>query len=228
MINILLEGYDIQAPWLYEELKNYLKPSHKVAIVAFSFRDDRLKSLLDWDNLYSKQSGKYYHGIVDGLTAYGIAEDNITFINYFSDTKESARLKAENADILYFLGGLPDRMMERIEEFGLTDTLMKHTGIVMGYSAGAVIQLAEYHLSPDDDYPAFGFYHGLPYLKGFYLEVHYEETDTQKASIQKVLAERGKPVYATAVMDGAIIVDDGNIKPIGKVKRFDKIGQNQL
>lgn len=222
MINILLEGYDIQAPWLYEELKQTIKPAHKVAIVAFSFRDSRVRNLSDWNGLYGREGGKYYHGIVDGLTAYGIAEDNIAFINYFSDTKESARLKAANADILYFLGGLPDRMMERIEEFGLTDTLMEHTGIVMGYSAGAVIQLAEYHLSPDDDYPAFGFYRGLPYLKDFYLEVHYEETDVQKASIKKVLAERGKPVYATCAMNGALIVDNGTVKTVGAVKRFEK------
>lgn len=38
MINILLEGFDIDAPWLYDELKNYIKPDHSVAVVAFSFR----------------------------------------------------------------------------------------------------------------------------------------------------------------------------------------------
>ena len=48
MINILLEGFDIDAPWLYGELKNYIKPNHSVAVVAFSFRDNRVKSLSDW------------------------------------------------------------------------------------------------------------------------------------------------------------------------------------
>ena len=55
MINILLEGYDIEAPWLFEELKKHIKPMHKVAVVAFSFRDSRVKSLADWDALYSKE-----------------------------------------------------------------------------------------------------------------------------------------------------------------------------
>ena len=40
MINILLEGFDIDAPWLYDELKNYIQPNHSVAVVAFSFRDN--------------------------------------------------------------------------------------------------------------------------------------------------------------------------------------------
>lgn len=220
MINILLEGYDIDAPWLYDELKNYIKPAHKVAVVAFSFRDSRVKSLADWNVLYSKDNGIFYGGIVSSFAAYGISEENISFINYFTDTKESAKKKIVNADIVYFLGGLPDRMMERIKEFDLQDVLMKHDGIVIGYSAGAVIQLAEYHLSPDDDYPEFKYYEGLQYLSDFYLEVHYEGKATQKAAIQKVIEERKKTVYATTLMKGAILVDNGIIKLLGDVKEY--------
>ena len=220
MINILLEGFDIDAPWLYDELKNYIQPNHSVAVVAFSFRDNRVKSLSDWNALYSKECGKYHDGIVGGFTTYGIPEENINFINYFTDTKESATQKIKSADIVYFIGGLPDRMMDRIKEFDLYDILMQHDGILMGYSAGAVIQLAEYHLSPDDDYPEFKYYEGLPYLNDFYLEVHYEGTLEQDESIQRVLAERGKTVYATAVRAGAILVDNGNLKLLGDVKVF--------
>lgn len=221
MINILLEGFDIDAPWLYGELKNYIKPNYSVAVVAFSFRDNRVKSLSDWDTLYGKENGKYYAGIVGGLTAYGIPEEKITFINYFTDTKETAAQKIKAADIVYFLGGLPDRMMDRIKEFDLYDVLMQYDGILMGYSAGAVIQLAEYHLSPDDDYPEFKYYEGLPYLSDFYMEVHYEGTTVQDESIQRVLTERRKTVYATAFRSGAILVDNGNIKLLGDVRVFE-------
>lgn len=78
----------------------------------------------------------------------------------------------------------------------------------------------KYHLSPDDDYPEFKYYEGLPYLNDFYLEVHYEGTSEQDESIQRVLAERGKTVYATAVRAGAILVDNGNLKLLGDVKVF--------
>lgn len=220
MINILLEGFNIAEPWIYDELKNYIKPNHSVAVVAFSFRDNCVKSLSDWDALYGKESGKYHDGIVGGFAAYGIQEDNITFINYFTDTKESASQKIKTSDIIYFLGGLPDRMMHRIKEFDLYDVLMQHEGILMGYSAGAVIQLSEYHLSPDDDYPEFKYYEGLPYLNDFYMEVHYKGTNVQDESIQRVLVERGKTVYATVFRSGAILVDNGNIKLLGDVKVF--------
>ncbi len=217
MINILLEGYDIAVPWLFDELKAYIKPPHKAAVIALAYRDNRVKKAEDWNALYGKENGRYYCGIVDGLTAYGVSEENIDFLNYFIDSKETAKSKIENADILYFLGGLPDRMLERIKELELYDTIVNHKGIIMGYSAGAVIQLSEYHLSPDDDYPKFSYYEGLGYLNDFYLEVHYEGTDIQDAAIRRVIKERGKTVYATHLGNGAIIVDNGNIKVLGKV-----------
>ena len=220
MINILLEGFDIDASWLYGELKNYLKPHHTVAVVAFSFRDSRVKSAADWDALYSRENGRLYGGITGGFASYGIPQNQITFANYFTDTRESARQKVEEADILYFPGGLPDRMMERIQEFGLYDTLRKHQGIVIGYSAGAVIQLAEYHLSPDEDYPEFRYYEGLSYLDDFYLQVHYEASREQDESIRRILNERGRTVYATAYKSGAILADEGNIRLLGNVKKF--------
>ena len=222
MINILLEGYDINAIWLCDELKKYIKPTHSVTVVAFSFRDNRVKSIYEWNLLYSKENGKFYAGITDGFASYGIPEENITFINYFADTKESAAKKIKKADIVYFPGGLPDRMMDRIKEFDLYAPLMKHNGIVMGYSAGAVIQLSEYHLSPDEDYSEFRYYNGLPYLNDFYVEVHYEGTDIQNNAIERVIAERGKTVYATVSGSGAILVDNGNIKLIGNVMTYNK------
>lgn len=220
MVNILLEGYDIAAPYLKGELSRHIKPENTVAVVALSFRDNRVKSIEDWNRLYSKESGIYYGGIVGGFTDYGVAEKNITFINYFTDSHEAAARKIANADIIYFLGGLPDRMMDRIREMGLYDILMSHKGVIMGYSAGAVIQLSEYHLSPDDDYPEFGYYDGLPYLGDFYVEVHYENTNVQNQAIARVLSERHKTVYATAANAGAIVVDNGNIKLLGDVKTY--------
>lgn len=221
MVNILLEGYGIDAPWLCGELSKYLKPRQRVAVIALSFRDSRVSSADEWDALYGKGRGRYYVGIVKGLSAYGISEDDISFINYFTDTPAAARKKIEDSDAIYFLGGLPDRMMERIDELGLIDTLRKYDRLVIGYSAGALIQLDEYHLSPDHDYPVFGYYKGLSYLDGFYLEVHYEGTEAQDESIRRVLSERKRTVLATSFMKGAIVVDNGKIKTLGDVKVFE-------
>lgn len=81
MINILLEGCDIHAPWLFDALKRYLKPSHRVCVIALSFRDAAVKGLDDWNALYARERGCYYTGIVESLSAYGIGEEQIEFIN---------------------------------------------------------------------------------------------------------------------------------------------------
>ena len=221
MVNILLESFDIDAEYLRPELEKYIKRGNKVVIIAFSFRDREVLNADDWDALYSRERGKYYWGMIRPFEAFGISEDDIDFINYCTDTHESAVQKITDADIVYFPGGLPDRMMDRINEFGLRKILMQHNGVVMGFSAGAVIQMEEYHLSPDDDYAEFSYFNGLPYLKDFYLEVHYEGTETQDSAINRVLAERKTTVYATVCDKGAILVADGKFTLLGDVKTFE-------
>lgn len=218
MINILHNRYDIQADWLKSALIRYIQPHMRVCVVAFSFRDERLKCAADWDGLYAPGS-VYYEGIAEAFAAYGIEREQIEYLNYFTDTKERAREKVLGADILYFLGGLPDKMYQRLREFDLIDVMKAHDGIVMGYSAGALIQLGEYHLSPDKDYPEFGYFPGLGYLDGFYAEVHYEGAAVQEEAVRRVLRERNRPVYGLPD-EGAIIVSGGTIETVGPVKAF--------
>lgn len=220
MVNILLEGYLINKKWIYNELKNYLNPNHSVAVVAFSFRDSVVKCSEDWNSLYGKENGRYYNGIIESFSAYGIKEDNVRFINYYIDTKESAKQKIENSDVIYFLGGLPDRMMDRLYEFDLVDILKNTDKIIMGYSAGALIQLDEYYVYPDKDYSEFQYLKGLGYIDSFYLECHYDGNNDQTSAVNKVVYEKKKPLYANALNSGAIIVDNGKIKLIGDVKTF--------
>lgn len=215
MVNILFDCPNIDD--FHAELKDYFKPTDKVAVVAFSFYDDYVKDAASWETVYGNGIGRCYFETVDSFKPFGIPAKNFTFVNYFTDTKESAREKIKGADVIYFTGGLPDRMMDRIIEFDLVDVLMAHKGVVIGYSAGAVIQMREYHLSPDDDYPEFGYYNGLPYLDGFYLEVHYEHKPWQDESIKRVPLEKGKPLYVLHTREGGIVVENGNIRTIGHV-----------
>lgn len=215
MVNVLLESYDLTAPYLVDALRPYIKPSHRVAIVAFSFLPEQASNLEEWLGLYGKDKGMFYNWLVEPFAAFGVPEENITFVNYFADTKETAAEKVKQADILYFTGGLPDAMMERLYEFDLVDLLKACNGLVLGCSAGAMIQLEEYHITPDWDYPEFGYYRGLPWLKDFYVEVHYVGSAEQKASITRVLKERKKPVYISGHNKAAIIVDNGKVKLLG-------------
>lgn len=218
MVNILFDCPNIHN--FYDELKNYFSADTKVCMIAFSFYDDYVYDAESWEKVYGK-GGNGYVETIESFEPFGVKEENIVFVNYFTDTKESAAQKVKEADVLYFTGGLPDRMMDRIKDFDLCKLIMKHNGIVMGYSAGAVIQLSEYHLYPDCDYADYGYYEGLPFFDDFYVEVHYEYKPEQDESIRRVLAERGKRVYVTHTAKGGVVVDNGKIRIVGKVDIYD-------
>ena len=220
MVNVLLESYNLTEPFLYDALKPHIKPHHRDAIVAFSFLPSQATTLEQWLELYGREAGMFYHWLIDPLMEFGIPEEQIAVVNYFADSKEQAKQKIENADILYFTGGLPDAMMDRLAEFELLDVLGEFDGLVLGCSAGAMIQLEDYHITPDWDYPEFGYYKGLPWLNDFYVEVHYEGTQLQKDCIQRVLRECGKPVYAIHHDKGALIVEKGIITRLGETELF--------
>lgn len=62
MVNILLEGYEINSDYLYDDLKKYILTDYSVAVIAFSFRDSEVKNSTEWNLLYSKEKGIYYRG----------------------------------------------------------------------------------------------------------------------------------------------------------------------
>ncbi len=214
MVNILFDCPNIDD--FREELCECLRPGMKVAVAALSFYDDYVNTPERWESVYG-EGGRDYVEITDSLAVFGIKREDISFINYFTDTTESATGKIIDADAVYFTGGLPDRMMDRIREMGLCNVLSRFDGVVLGYSAGAVIQLDEYHLSPDADYPEFGYYEGLGYLSGFHIEVHYEHKPTQDEAIKRVLAERGGTVYVTHTRGGGVVVHGDHVEIIGRV-----------
>ena len=220
MVNILLNIYKVDDKWCFQELKNYIKSEHKVTVIPFSFKEERINSKESWEAYYGKNEGIYFLGIVNSFHSFGIEYQNINWINYFADSKEIAKNKIANSDILFFLGGLPDKIMLRLEEFDLVKTIEQHKGIVMGYSAGAMIQIENYHITPDNDYNSFGYYKGMKMINEFDIEVHFEHTDLQLASIERVKKETGKSIYA--IEDhGAIIVDQKRVKMIGNVHYFE-------
>ncbi|MCK8059596.1 MULTISPECIES: Type 1 glutamine amidotransferase-like domain-containing protein [unclassified Fusibacter] len=219
MINILHNTFNIDEDWCFKAYRNYIKAGDKVVIVAFSFREERVRNQEDWLSCYGRANGKYYSGMVDAFKRYSIAESDITWVNYFEDSVEESQRKISEADIVYFPGGLPDKMMERLYEKELVDLIKRHDGLVMGFSAGALIQLSEYHLTADEDYDEFCYHKGLSLVQDFYFEVHYEGSQEQNESILRVLLEKKKDVYAVGDK-GALILADKQVQLVGDVRYF--------
>lgn len=208
--HILLSRGILNHPDLVETFKDLIKPTDKVAILAYSFFPLWLPDLESYDQYYS-QGGEYYDKMMSAFEPYGILEKNIEFIHYYKDSTEDAIKKINQADIIYFPGGAPDLMMKRIEEKGLKEIIEKQDKLFIGSSAGAMIQMSEYHISPDSDYPYFSYEKGLNLLTGFSIEVHYRRRKKQKSSLRKVNRAFRHPIYAIPD-DGALYVDEKGIK----------------
>ena len=84
-----------------------------------------------------------------------------------------------------------------------------------------MIQIADYHITPDKDYDTFSYNRGLNLIRDFDIEVHYEDTEIEKNYINKVLNERTDTVYA--IKDtGGIIVDNSAITLLGDTQIFSR------
>ncbi|MGX8834050.1 DUF952 domain-containing protein [Amedibacillus sp. YH-ame6] len=219
-VHILMNTSCVDEDWCFGALNKHIHGNDRVCVVAFSFWDDTT-TIDDWNTQYAKDNGVWYKANTDVWKRYGIAEEQVVWVNYFEDSHESAKNKIVNSSVVFFTGGAPDLMMKRIHEFDLQETLARYQGVMIGYSAGAMIQLREYHITPDVDYPSFSYEEGLLMVDGFDIEVHYEETDVQHEYMKKVIQEKQCKIYAI-YDDGGVVVKEDTIETFGRVKLFDK------
>ncbi|WP_251671813.1 MULTISPECIES: Type 1 glutamine amidotransferase-like domain-containing protein [unclassified Sporosarcina] len=215
---MLFSQYNFHESWAKDYVRRYINPADKVLIIPFSFSDS-VNNSKDWDHAYNQEFGKFYQNICTPFLSYSIQETNISWLNYFLDSHETAKEMIKNSDIIFLTGGLPDKSMDRLREFGLLNEITNYTGVIIGSSAGAMIQLAEYHITPDKDYASFSYNKGLNLLSDFDIEIHYEGSDIQNRSISKVLEEKADSVFAIGDSGGMIAADQEMIL-FGDTQKF--------
>jgi len=215
MINVLLSFYDFGEGELQKNLLNYIKQDMKVVVIPFSHSEEKMPTISDYD-AYCNKGGKYFDLVAEQFIKLEISYSNIDLVHYYNDDSNAMKHKISNSDIIFFTGGLPDKTMERLKEKELIEIIKSYKGIVMGASAGALIQLSEYFCTPDKDYPNFSFFKGLDIIKpDFYIEVHYEGTPLKDDF--PVLKTSSKNIYA--IPNGAgLVCKENNIEIIGDVK----------
>lgn len=218
MIHILLSrGILGDSKWV-PQFQTYILPKHRVCIVALSYFEEHIPHFDAYD-MYYRKGGEYYQKMIDSFAPYGIKEEQITWIYHNDKNIDIMKKQIQNADILYFPGGAPDLMMKRIDELGLIETIEKHKRIVIGSSAGAMIQFAEYHISPDNEYHRFSLNKGLNWLDQFIIEVHYRRRKKQKSSLRKRHRETKKAIYGIPD-DGAIVFDGQIVHCLGSARQL--------
>lgn len=218
---ILMNTSMIDEAWCRPALLRVFHAGQVVCVLAFSFFGDT-KTLQQWNQQYKKGQGIWYRANTDVFAPYGIKEKDVHWVNYFTDSKEQMLNAIVNSDVLLLPGGAPDLAMKRIREKKLKRVLRDYQGVVLGYSAGAMMQLDDYHITPDEDYPDFGWQKGLGYLKDLDIEVHYRALQHQKRSIERAQSEKNLPVLAIYEKGGVLIGTDGKQQFFGQVDVFER------
>lgn len=218
MINILLSYYYFYENWAQDTLKNYINKNDKVVIVPFSFDEDKISNTSEMKSVYNKESVDYRE-VVEPFLEYDIDENNIIWLNYFEDTDEEIKRKFESSNIVFFTGGFTDKAIERVVEKGLLNYINK-CRVVIGASAGALMQLVNYFIVPNEDVSELLYFKGLGLINSdFYIVVHYEDTEIHNSSIKIALKEQTDTIYAIGDR-GGIVIDGENLLTFGDVTIF--------
>lgn len=223
-VHVLMNTSQFGEKWIRPWLKKLIRPRERVCVLAMSYFDDT-KNKADWDRQYAPGQGIWYRSNTDVFFPYGLKAEQIVWVDPFTDSPAVMKDKILRSSILLLPGGAPDLFMKRIRKYKLQRFLKNYTGLVIGYSAGAMIQLDDYHIAPDPDYPDYSDQKGFGALSGFDIEVHYQKRRPQLEAIEHVKEMSGKPIYAI-YEDGALVVGrDGagrvtSIAPEGKVDVF--------
>lgn len=213
MVNILMSNMSLDKKWCRLELRNYIKPNSRVTVMGFQFYDEELISAAHWDEFYDKKTGAFYEYLTEPFAFFGVGAKSIKWINYFTDTPSSALRKIKNSDVLIFTDGIAPRMIEIIENLGLTEAIRKYKGVIIGFGAGAAVQLSDYQTEPCRFWD-FGYLKGLGLVDNIGIEIHFESCDMKNISLRRFIEEKKKPIYAITD-DGAVISDNGRISTLG-------------
>lgn len=215
MTNILMSRSGaLNSSWAINETSKIIKKGMKVAVVGFSFFHSLSKE--EYQAVYNANS-EYNLKIDEMFLSFGVTDVN--WIYYYDMSKAEMVKLIKEADILYFPGGAPDLMYERIVEKDILEELKSFNKIVIGSSAGAMIQLGHFHISPDNEYFKFSEHQGLGYLNDFFIEVHYARRKKQKSSMRKMRKNYLKPIY-TICDNGMIIVKSDIIITLNEAKMY--------
>lgn len=173
---------------VFEELSKRIKPNANIVVVPFATDISKYNSWMEsLKKFFSNISNVKLNLLHEELST----TDMIEMIN--------------DSDALYLIGGRTEKLLKLIEEKDLSENIRNYSGLLIGYSAGALAFCEDCILTKDDDYPESLVIKGLGFVD-FSVEVHYNV-----ASDDELFAlSTERTIYA--LPDGsAIFYKDGEI-----------------
>jgi len=224
MYSVLLSEYEKGMQLVDSKLRKIIKGDEKAVIIAWTFPFELEKK--SFEEEWFPKNGRRYNKYVGSLLNLGIKEENIIVLNcYDKENFKNFKQIIDDSDILVITGGNPEMLYSKVtQETEILYNIKHYKGIIIGFSAGADLQLKRYFITAKNNYyKYFAFYDGFGVLDDpFYLDVHSINNKRYLDKLQKISNEKKKNVYAI-FDDGAMIYDrvSNNLELFGNVLTFE-------
>ena len=225
MYSVLLSDYEKGMSLIKDRLSKMIDHNYKVVIISWAFPSEINKKIFEEE--WFSVNGRRYNKYVGSLLKLGIKKENITILNCYDNTKDFGSI-IDNSDVILITGGNPEMLYSKVtHETEILYNIKHYKGIIIGFSAGADLQLKRYFITAKNNYyKYFAFYDGFGVLNDpFYIDVHSMRNKKYLNKLQNVANEKKKNVYAI-FDDGAIIYNrnSNDIEIFGNVLTFKPYG----
>ena len=222
MYNIFFSRIELGIKNAIKRLKEIIPEDSKVAILPWAFPNEIDGYLLEND--FFKKGGSRYNRYIDSLLMLGIKKENIIICNCYLDSKEKLKEILNSSDILLLPGGNPEMFYEKVvHDTEILYDIKYFKGIILGESAGAVLQLKKYFITAKNNYyKHFAFYPGFGVLNDpFYIDVHSSNNKKYVEKLKNISDKAEKCVYAISD-NGVLIYNNVNkkVELYGNVNKY--------
>lgn len=221
MYSVLLSECDCGMKLVCNRLRALIKENSKVVVIAWTFPMELNYEKFEKDFLNKQRREKY----INSLIMLGINQKNIKFLNcYDTNNFQNFKKYIDESDVMVLTGGNPEMLYSKVvQDTEILYNIKHYKGIVIGFSAGAELQLKRYFITAKNNYyKYFAFYDGFGILDDpFYFDVHSINNNSYLNKLKRIANDTKKNVYAI-FNDGGLIYNrsNGKIEIYGNVKIF--------
>lgn len=215
---LLLSINNIDEDYIFESMKDIIKPEMKVLCIPFA---SDLNWIINNEKTELVKYGNFWTQHYNPFKKYGISEENF-YIAKLRDNEYDIKNKILESDIIYFSGGYMEKAMKILHHYNLIDYILTYADskIFIGESAGALIMQDQYTEVPFIE-SAYKRYHkekGMGLINIMNIIVHYDRNNKKhklNSMILKIISGNKKVICLTN--NGGILIDGDEIKYLGEV-----------
>lgn len=205
------------------ECKAITKNIQKILVFPWTFPVEKNLDEVSLD--FFEPNGRHYEKYLNQLESLGIKKSKAKTINPYKTNRKEINNLLNTSDAIFIPGGNPEMFMTLAIRLNIIDLLTNYKGVIIGESAGSVLQFDFYPLTAQNNfYNTNSYYNGFSAIKtDFVLDVHTQDTVEYRDSMQKLSEMKDKNIIS--IYDGGYILYDRKenvYNTYGRVEKYQR------